>query len=34
MLRPYLPAWLKDERVEFALEIISALTLAVAVIWH
>jgi hypothetical protein len=32
MLRYYLPAWLKDETTEFALEVISALCLVFAVI--
>lgn len=27
MLRPYLPTWLKTEKAEFALEVISALAL-------
>jgi hypothetical protein len=31
MLRPYLPAWLKDEFTEFVLEIVSALALLLAV---
>jgi hypothetical protein len=34
MLRPYLPAWVKEQRTEFALEMASALILAVAVIWQ
>jgi hypothetical protein len=34
MLRPYLPAWLKDEHTEFALEVISALALLLtAILW-
>ena len=33
MLRPYLPDWLKDERTEFVLEIVSALTLAAVALW-
>jgi hypothetical protein len=33
MLRPYLPAWIKEERVEFALDMASTLILTVAVIW-
>jgi hypothetical protein len=33
MLRTYLPAWIKEERVEFALDMASALILTVAVIW-
>jgi hypothetical protein len=33
MLRPYLPDWLKDERAEFVLEIVSALTLAAVALW-
>jgi hypothetical protein len=33
MLRPYFPAWIRDERAEFALEMIWALVLTVAVIW-
>ena len=32
MLRHYLPAWLKEERNEFVLEVASALTLLLAVI--
>jgi hypothetical protein len=33
MLRPYFPSWMKDERAEFTLELLSALTLLFAVIW-
>jgi hypothetical protein len=33
VLRPYLPTWIKDERTEFALEMVSALVLTVAFIW-
>jgi hypothetical protein len=33
MLRRYLP-WLKDERAEFVLEVVSTLSLAVAIAWY
>ena len=32
MLRPYFPAWLRDERTEFALEVISALLFGAALV--
>jgi hypothetical protein len=34
MLRPYLPLWIKEERTEFALEVLSALSLAISAIWY
>jgi hypothetical protein len=34
MLRPYLPTWMKDERIEFALEALSALGFAISAIWY
>ena len=33
MLRSYMPNWLKDDRTEAVLEIVSALGLAVAATW-
>jgi hypothetical protein len=34
MLRLYLPQWMKHERTEFALEVLSALALVISFIWH
>jgi hypothetical protein len=34
MLRPYLPSWMKEESTEFALEVLSALGLAISAIWY
>jgi hypothetical protein len=34
MLRPYLPSWVKAESTEFALEVLSALSLVISTIWY
>ena len=34
MLRPYLPSWVKDERNEFALEVLSAFSLVFSTVWY